>query len=428
MEIFKRYRDYLQTLEDEVGLYEVNGEHRCLLSIEYTDGIRTAVKAAEESCLYARAGEETLGSAVSQCLIESPEKLLKTATSMCSDSSVPISINYRTNCCTYEVPQELCSVQELESFLHKIEKELPFEGSTLNLQEVVETRWICNQKGLSRQFSRKRRELDVDFLGLHWNVSSTKPEFDLHDLKTDMEDCCQNQLESGKCESGTYRVVLSNFAFTKFWVTGWQMFSALAQKNGNSAFIDKIGESIASPFVSLVDAAEDESTGYAFPLDCEGSDGSTVSLIINGILTSAISNLNTGDSTGNAGRTLGLVKGNEISVTPRNFLFQCGEFSTEELLHRLSDGLYIFDVFDEFHGINTASGQFSFPCRAVRIVNGEKTELLEGLTINGHICDLLKVVEALGDHRCYMPLLMHKCWQVAAPAVLLSGIQVTGNE
>ena len=51
MEIFKRYRDYLQTLKDQEGLYEVNGEHRSLLSIEYTDGVRTAVKATDESSL-----------------------------------------------------------------------------------------------------------------------------------------------------------------------------------------------------------------------------------------------------------------------------------------------------------------------------------------------------------------------------------------
>lgn len=428
MEIFKRYRDYLQTLKDQEGLYEVNGEHRSLLSIEYTDGVRTAVKATDESSLYARAGKANLGSALSQCLTEPPEELLATAISMCTDSSVPMSVKYQSHQNGYEAVQHLGSAQELEEQLKMIDKELLFDGKTLNLQEVVETRWVCNQHGLARQFSRKRLELDVDFLGLHWNCSASAAALDLSNLKIDMEDQRRNQLPLGRCSSGVYPAVLSNFAFTKFWVIGWQLFSGLAQQNGASAFGGKLGKHIASTQLSLFDVAEDDDTGYAYPFDCEGSNGEAVPLIQHGVLTSALHNMSTGESTGNAGRTLSLVKGNAISVTPKNFLFDCGAFSTKELLAKLDDGLYIFDVFDEFHGINVASGQFSFPCKAVRIVNGEKTELLEGLTINGHISDLLQAVQAVGDHRCYMPLLMHQCWQVGAPAILVSKVQVTGNE
>lgn len=109
MEIFKRYRDYLQTLKDQEGLYEVNGEHRSLLSIEYTDGVRTAVKATDESSLYARAGKANLGSALSQCLTEPPEELLATAISMCTDSSVPMSVKYQSHQNGYEAVQHLGS-------------------------------------------------------------------------------------------------------------------------------------------------------------------------------------------------------------------------------------------------------------------------------------------------------------------------------
>ena len=429
MEVFKRYRDYLQSLKEKDGFYEVNGDFRSVLSIEFTNGMRTAVKSADEGNLYARAGRGTVsGSALSQCTSEDPHQLLETALLMCTETTEPILLNRSAEHCDVEEIQCLCSVAELEEQLGSIDSQLPYEDKILTLQEFVETRWICNHHGLAKQFSRKRRELDVEYQGLHWNLSTSDSNFDLENLKNDMDDCLQNQLPKGNCSSGYYPVVLSNFAFTKFWVTGWQMFSGLIQKNGSSALMGMKGKQIASPLVSLADKPEESDTGYTFPFDCEGCDGKEIQLIKDGMLVGALHNLYTGNSSGNAGRTLGLVKGNDISVVPKNFLFDCGEFSTQALLDKLGNGLYVFDVFDEFHGINIASGEFSFPCRAVRIIDGKKTELLEGLTINGHICDLLKSVCAVGDHRCYMPLLMHKCWQVGAAAVLLSGIQVTGNQ
>ena len=132
------------------------------------------------------------------------------------------------------------------------------------------------------------------------------------------------------------------------------------------------------------------------------------------------------EPTGNAGRTAGLVVGTDIVVTPKNFVMQPGDASDEAMLEQLGDGLYIYDAFDQFHAVNAASGQFSFPCSAVLVEGGQRKGIVKGLTMNGSMGDLLRSVEAVGNRLCYMPLLMHYTYQVAAPAVLVSRISITG--
>lgn len=117
--------------------------------------------------------------------------------------------------------------------------------------------------------------------------------------------------------------------------------------------------------------------------------------------------------------------GTDIMITPKNFVMMPGMATDEELLERLGDGLYVFDAFDQFHAVNAASGQFSFPCSAAVVKDGKYVGVVKGLTMNGSMGDLLKNVEAVGDRLSYMPLLMHYTYQVAAPAVLVSELNVT---
>ena len=104
-----------------------------------------------------------------------------------------------------------------------------------------------------------------------------------------------------------------------------------------------------------------------------------------------------------------------------------GTVSDEEMLAQLGDGLYVFDAFDQFHAVNSASGQFSFPCSAVLVEGGKRKGVVRGLTMNGSVGDLLLNVEAVGKRLSYMPLLMHYTYQVASPAVLVKNINVTSN-
>ena len=186
-----------------------------------------------------------------------------------------------------------------------------------------------------------------------------------------------------------------------------------------------LGKALAAPIVNVLDTPAYEESGYQKPFDCEGTTGVPVHLIQNGRLEGLLHHCESAQQlgqqpTGNAGRTAGLVKGVSRIITPRSLVMQPGNISVDELLKQLENGYYIFDAWDEFHAVNVASGDFHFPCSAVRIEHGQRVGVIEGLTFSGNIREFLPEITALGRDLCFMPLLMHETYQVAAPAVLVS--------
>jgi predicted Zn-dependent protease len=188
----------------------------------------------------------------------------------------------------------------------------------------------------------------------------------------------------GSFTPGTYRAVLSSRTVNYLLVTGWQIFSGVQYQNGRSALNGKIGEKLFPDCVNIWDykggANSRVPSGYSFLIDMEGTPCQDVPLVENGVFKGLLHNLSSGDqagvvSTGNAGRKAFLAGSihTDMTVIPGNFTMNGGEDSLEELLHKCGDGIYIYEAYDQFHGLNTVTGDFSFPCKGVLIKNGQLT-------------------------------------------------------
>lgn len=433
METREKYAQYMKEIADRSGLWEVNGEGREHVQVSVQGGKVLSSGIDHQTVLYARAGETSTGSAVSQCLEEEPEVLLDQAAEN-GKYQEGESAPYQIDKVTEEDGLQPVEAEKLRELAWQMEKRMPIQTEMLSLTETLHTQWVVNQKGLNRLYHRRCLEMEVQAGGRSFVSSAPDIEqLQWQDIADDMREWQNNQQQVGSVKAGTYRAVLSSFVMAKFWITGWQLFSGLQYAKGTGAFYGKLSQNIASEKVSLQDLPAMPGSGYAFPFDCEGSDSKAVDLIKKGQFCSLMHNLESAkkmqmEPTGNAGRTAGLVKGTDIIVTPKNFVFVPGEASEEELLAQLGDGLYIYDAWDEFHAVNVASGRFSFPCSAVIIKDGKRQGGARGMTMNGRLQDLLLNVELVGNKLCHMPLLMHKTYEVAAPAVLVSGISVTGTE
>lgn len=433
MNVREQYTAYLKRLADRPGLWEVNGETREHAHIMMQGETTVSSGIDHQTVLYARAGEQTTGYAVSQCLDEAPEALLQQAAEnglYLEGSGAAVSSRAANS---EEEEQRLSEMGELKSLLRQAMQLLPPDVGPVSLTETIHSQWVANQKGLSRQYSRRCLELEAEAYGRSYIMTAgSKAQLKIDDILADMADMQKNQQQPGICKAGVYRAVLSNYVMAKLWITGWQLFSGRQYAAGTGAFYGRLSQKIASEKVTLQDLPAMPEGGYDAPFDCEGSDGKAVDLVKDGRFCGLMHNLESAarlgaESTGNGGRTAGLVRGTDIIVTPKNFVMKPGEASTEELLTRLGDGLYIFDAWDEFHAVNAASGQFSFPCSAVIIKGGKRQGVVHGMTMNGNVGALLQNVEQVGSRLCRMPLLMHKTYQVAAPAVLVSGVSVNGN-
>ena len=121
-------------------------------------------------------------------------------------------------------------------------------------------------------------------------------------------------------------------------------------------------------------------------------------------------------STGNASR--GDIKA-PPSVGPTNLYIEPGKESGDPIMKRVTKGLYITKVMG-MHTINPISGEFSIGAAGILIENGERTRGIRGITIAGTLLDFLQHIEAVGSDLRWVA-------SIAAPTLLISGIQVAGS-
>jgi PmbA protein len=115
-----------------------------------------------------------------------------------------------------------------------------------------------------------------------------------------------------------------------------------------------------------------------------------------------------------------------MTVIPGNFTMVGGEDSLEELIRKCGDGIYIYEAYDQFHGLNCVTGDFTFPCKGVLIENGKLTAGVSGLSMNGNIVELLQHVEAVGKEQKIEPMCMYNNYTVSGPSMLVNNLRVSG--
>lgn len=240
-------------------------------------------------------------------------------------------------------------------------------------------------------------------------------------------------------EAGVYRAVLSSQAINNILITAWQMFTAKRAQNKSTPFAGKENTKIFSDCITIrdykggADSANSAQCGFSWEMDCEGVPSRDVTLVENGVLKGWMHNLSTAEkvgvrSTGNAGRKT-LLSGNihtDMAIMPKNFTIESGKASLEKLLQACGDGVYVFENYDQFHALNVVSGDFAFPCKAVRIKDGKPVGIMEGLTMTGNVAELFSNVEQLGCDRVINPLVMYDSYTVSGPAMLVGSLKISG--
>jgi len=191
---------------------------------------------------------------------------------------------------------------------------------------------------------------------------------------------------------------------------------------GKSLFAQRLGETVATESLTLVDDGTLKGGGKAAPIDGEGVVMGETSLIREGTLTGYLHSTYTARKMG-AQSTGNSVRGSYHSpprVGSTNLYPRPGDLSREELLAEVADGLYISEVMG-LHTINPISGEYSIGALGWVIVRGELTEAVEGIAIAGNVLDLLGSVMAVASD---LRLFYHGG---GGATVLLEGVSVSGK-
>ncbi len=186
-----------------------------------------------------------------------------------------------------------------------------------------------------------------------------------------------------------------------------------------SFLIGKVGETIASPLVTIIDDATIEDGLASRPFDGEAVRSSKVTLVENGALKTYICDAYSGrrlnlKPTGHAGR--GYASGPSVNST--NLYMKAGASDPKEIVKGVKQGLFVTELFGQ--GTNFVTGDISMGAGGFWIENGEITYPVQEITLAGNMLTLLKSVAAVGND------LSFRLGSTAAPTILISEATIGG--
>jgi len=338
----------------------------------------------------------------------------------------------------YNPDLETVSIGDKISLLmntEKITKELDSKIKRVNycvFGNGSSTRIIKNSKGLNLSEKGNSAYVYVSVVaedngitksGSGFKVSNDFSLFDADTVAKDAVEDAVSKLNPVSIESKQYKVIIKNKAFASMLGAFTGIFSSDNVQKGVSKLKEKLGTSIASSKVNLIDNPHMKNGMASSSFDAEGVPTKYKEIVKNGILTSYLYNLKTAKkdgvkSTGNASK--GGYKGT-LGISPSNFYMKEGENTFNELLESIDNGVLITSLSGLHSGLNSISGDFSLASEGFVISEGEISSSLKQITVSGNFFELLKEINLLGDD------LNFGLSPVGAPSVLISNLNISAD-
>ncbi len=166
---------------------------------------------------------------------------------------------------------------------------------------------------------------------------------------------------------------------------------------GRTPFLDRVGEQIASPLLTVVDDPTDARSFGATSVDSEGQTCRPIELITAGVLGGFQHNTYTGRRSGE-GTTANAVRGYRSSpgVGAHAIVMTPGEGSLDDMIATIDNGLLVTSMSGLHSGVNGISGDFSVGAEGLMIRNGALAEPVREATIASTLQKMLTDIVAVG--------------------------------
>lgn len=197
-------------------------------------------------------------------------------------------------------------------------------------------------------------------------------------------------------QSAYYDVIFNIETLESLFYTFSQIFSSEAARKGLNPLWSKLGDSIASPLLSIEDKPRAEYGLARISIDDEGSLTKNIKLIENGYFANAIYNSYTANffgktNTAHAKRS----PKSSLDLALHQPFISTGKSSTKDLY---SGSLAYITRLDGLHsGANLSSGDFSFGAAGHVLKDGVFQYAFKESTIKGNFYQLLKNIAAIAD-------------------------------
>ncbi len=207
-----------------------------------------------------------------------------------------------------------------------------------------------------------------------------------------------NMLYADYVEAGQMPVVLANkFGGVIFHEACGHLLETTQIERGTTPFKDKLHQKIAHESVTAIDEGISTGSFGSLSVDDEGMEPEKSILIKDGVLKKFISDrageLRTGHKRTGSGRRQNYSFA--AASRMRNTYIAKGEYSKEELINSISDGLYCKSMGGGSVG---ATGQFNFAVEEGYIIkNGKLTKPVKGATLIGEAKEVMPKISMCGN-------------------------------
>ena len=225
-----------------------------------------------------------------------------------------------------------------------------------------------------------------------------------------------------KPPTGRLTVVLDPWVTAQFLGLLGYTLNGDAVAKGRSLFADRLGESVASPLVTLIDDPTDLRAITATDTDGEGLATRRNVLVRDGVLEMFVHNAESARragtvSTGNAVRGFKSTPDVDclfLSLKP-------GTTDPATLIAGIDDGVLVQEVSGLHSGVNPVSGDFSTGAEGLRIRGGEVAEPVREFTIASTLQRMLHDVQAVGNDLQFLPM------NAAGVSLVVADVTLSGS-
>ncbi len=197
--------------------------------------------------------------------------------------------------------------------------------------------------------------------------------------------------------TGRYSLVFDPEVTADFVDLLGELFLASNIRRNSSLLRGRLGETVGSPGITLVDDGRLPGAMGSTLVDGEGVPTGRTVLMEKGKVSSFLYDLRHArlegrSSTGNAARGVGTLP----DVGPHNLFLLPGSLKPEAIYRSCQGALFVTEMLG-LHTVDTVSGEFSLGIKGALIRDGLPAEPVAGVTVAGTILELLSRVRAVGD-------------------------------
>jgi len=261
--------------------------------------------------------------------------------------------------------------------------------------------------------------------GFSYDIGVKPSDLDLGRVAEEASERALCLLGSRSIPSRRSTLILDSFVAAEFLGLLASALSAEAVLKGRSFLAGKVGETVASSMISLIDDGLLPGAPGTAPFDDEGVPTRRKELISEGILQGYLHNTYTASrsgtrSTGNASR--GTFR-DRPQVGASNMFVQPGSGTREDIMREVDEGVLILQVVGAHAGANPVSGEISLGALGLSVKGGEPDQPLREITLAGKALDFLKNTVALGEDLRFLPFQ----GSLGAPTVAIEDVMISGR-